>query len=91
MTNTVRNTTGFPTVVGAAGRLVIPAPVRKALGIKPGQTLLIGAEDGKLIATTQTEALRELQTIARQHARRNKSGMTRELIRERREATRRGD
>jgi AbrB family looped-hinge helix DNA binding protein len=32
----------------AAGRLVVPKPLRQALGLKPGQALEIRAGDGRL-------------------------------------------
>ncbi len=35
--------------VGPQGRLVIPAGLRRALGIRPGQTLSARAEQGRLI------------------------------------------
>jgi len=36
------------TALDAAGRLVIPKPLRIALGLKPGQELEIRAGDGRL-------------------------------------------
>jgi AbrB family looped-hinge helix DNA binding protein len=44
------------TTIDAAGRLVVPKPLRQALGLKPGQALEIRAGDGRLeieIAPTQ--------------------------------------
>lgn len=35
--------------VGADGRLVIPAPLRKALGIRGGDELVVRVENGQLI------------------------------------------
>ena len=34
--------------IDAAGRIVVPKPLRQALGLKPGQPLEIRAGDGKL-------------------------------------------
>ena len=34
--------------IDAAGRIVVPKPLRQALGLKPGQTLEIRAGDGRL-------------------------------------------
>lgn len=36
------------TALDAAGRIVIPKPLRQALGLKPGQELEIRAGDGRL-------------------------------------------
>lgn len=34
--------------IDAAGRIVVPKPLRQALGLKPGQVLEIRAGDGRL-------------------------------------------
>jgi AbrB family looped-hinge helix DNA binding protein len=34
--------------IDAAGRIVVPKPLRQALGLKPGQALEIRAGDGRL-------------------------------------------
>lgn len=36
------------TTIDAAGRIVVPKPLRQALGLKPGQLLEIRAGDGRL-------------------------------------------
>jgi AbrB family looped-hinge helix DNA binding protein len=36
------------TTIDAAGRIVVPKPLRQALGLKPGQALEIRAGDGRL-------------------------------------------
>ena len=36
------------TTIDAAGRIVVPKPLRQALGLKPGQSLDIRARDGRL-------------------------------------------
>ena len=36
------------TAIDSAGRLVVPKPLREALGLMPGQLLEISAEDGRL-------------------------------------------
>lgn len=38
------------TTLGARGQVVIPAEIRKELGLVPGQKLLVEAVDGKLVA-----------------------------------------
>lgn len=36
------------TTIDAAGRIVVPKPLRQALGMNPGQSLEIRASDGRL-------------------------------------------
>jgi AbrB family looped-hinge helix DNA binding protein len=36
------------TTIDAAGRIVVPKPLREALGLKPGQPLELRAGDGRL-------------------------------------------
>jgi AbrB family looped-hinge helix DNA binding protein len=36
------------TAIDAAGRIVVPKPLRDELGLRPGQLLDISAEDGRL-------------------------------------------
>jgi AbrB family looped-hinge helix DNA binding protein len=47
------------------GRIVIPASIRAALGLKTGDTLIARVEDGELRLTSRAEALRRLQTKIR--------------------------
>ncbi len=44
-----------------SGRVVIPAPLRKALKLKPGDRLVAWAEGGQLIVRPHSELVRELR------------------------------
>jgi AbrB family looped-hinge helix DNA binding protein len=46
--------------VGPQGRLVVPAELRRELGIEPGEILLASAEDGRLVLETRRALLRGL-------------------------------
>lgn len=46
--------------VGVQGRVVIPAHLRRALGIRPGQVLLLRAEDGRLVLERPDQVLSRL-------------------------------
>ncbi len=49
------------TTIDAAGRIVVPKPLRQALGLKPGQALELRVGDGRLeieIAATPMKLLR---------------------------------
>ena len=43
------------------GRIVIPAPYRKALDIKPGDELIVQLDEGELRVYSRAEALKRLQ------------------------------
>ncbi len=51
--------------LGAGGRLVIPAPMRAALGMKGGDKLLLRLEGNELRIYTYEEATRRAQEIVR--------------------------
>jgi AbrB family looped-hinge helix DNA binding protein len=70
------------------GRVVIPAPFRKALGLNPGDEVILRLEDDELRITTMKRRIERAQRHARQYV---KSGVSLvdELIAERREAAKR--
>lgn len=70
------------------GRVVIPASFRKALGIGPGDEILLRLEDDELRITTMKNRIARAQRNARKYV---KSGVSLvdELIAERREAAER--
>ena len=43
------------------GRIVIPAPYRKELDIKPGDELIVQLDEGELRVYSRAEALKRLQ------------------------------
>lgn len=47
--------------VGEGGRLVIPAEMRKAMGVKPGDTLILRVSDGELSAVSQLVSIQKIQ------------------------------
>ena len=55
------------TKLGPDGRIVIPARLRKALGLKPGDELLIRLEDGELVVYTRAQAILRAQERVRQY------------------------
>ena len=57
-------TSSVPSVratLGEGGRLVIPAEMRGAMGIKPGDTLVLKVSDGELTAVSQLVSVRQIQ------------------------------
>ena len=73
--------------VGPQGRIVIPAHIRRALGIRPGETLIARVKDGQLTLEKPEQILARLQnTFA--HVPREVS-LADELIAESREEARR--
>ncbi len=50
-------------VVGQKGRVVLPAPLRQALGLAVGTELIARVEDGRLILQSREAALEDLQRL----------------------------
>lgn len=74
--------------VNENGRVVIPAAFRKALGINPGDEVVLRLEDDELRITTMKKRIEQAQRNVRKYV---KSGVSLvdELIAERREAAKR--
>lgn len=75
------------TRINENGRVVIPASFRRALGIQPGDTVVLRIENNELRMTTLRQRLAKAQQLIRKHVARNTS-LVDELIAERREAAR---
>lgn len=71
--------------VNENGRVVIPATFRKALGINPGDEVLLRLEDDELRITTQKKRLERARRLIRKYVKPGES-LVDELIAERREA-----
>lgn len=69
--------------IDEAGRLVVPARFRKALGIRGRQQLVVGLEGDTIRLRTPSAALARLQAIARQK-RQGSGSVVDEFILERR-------
>ena len=67
----------------AGGKIVIPAELRRALGVKDGDTLIIDQEDGRLIIQTYSAMVRRVQDSIREYVPQGVS-LVDELIAERR-------
>jgi len=55
------------TTLGKGGRLVIPAAYRKALGVVPGDELIVILEQGELRIMTPSQAVRLSQAMVRRY------------------------
>ena len=53
--------------VGSGGRFVIPAKLRKAIGLRSGDPVIIRLGDEGLIVTTPERAIRTAQALVRRH------------------------
>ena len=73
--------------MGAQGRIVIPAAIRYALDILPGELLVARAEDGRLVLEKRDQILARLQDTFSQVS--GDVSLVDELIAERREEARR--
>ncbi len=71
--------------LNANGRVVIPASVRKALGVEAGDDLILEKKDDVFFLTTQQQRIRRAQQRAKTHLAAGTS-LADELIAERRKA-----
>lgn len=78
------NQQSIKTKVTEGGRIVIPAKMRDALGIKVGKSVTLTLKDGSLEITTRDEAFRRIEEMMKPHIRAGRSVVD-ELISERRE------
>ena len=72
------------TTIGKGGRLVIPAAYREALGLKPGDGVLLTLEDGEIRIVSMRQAVARTQTLLRRYIPKGRS-LSEELIKQRRE------
>jgi antitoxin PrlF len=76
------------TRINENGRVVIPASFRRALGIRPGETVVLRIENDELRITTLRQRLAKARRLVRAHVAPTTS-LVDELIAERRKAARR--
>jgi AbrB family looped-hinge helix DNA binding protein len=72
------------TKVTEGGRIVIPAKMRNALGIKVGNNVTLTLKNGALEITTRDEAFRRIEEMMKPHIKPGRSVVD-ELIAERRQ------
>jgi AbrB family looped-hinge helix DNA binding protein len=65
------------------GRVLVPADMRRELGMEPGEALTIILEDNELRIITLEEAVRQVQALSRQVTG-GRTGLVDEFIAERR-------
>lgn len=71
------------TKVGQGGRIVLPAEFRKAMGIKPGDEVILALMDGEIRVITRQSAIKRAQGMLRQYIPEGRI-LSDELIQERR-------
>jgi AbrB family looped-hinge helix DNA binding protein len=74
--------------VGRSGRLVIPADVRRALGLEPGTEVVLRVDEDGLHLQSRQQALARAQALVRRHVPRSRR-LVSELLAERRREARR--
>ena len=70
--------------MGEGGRLVIPARYRKALGLEPGDEVVLALEDGEVRLMTPRRMVQRAQALVRRYVPKGRR-LSEELLRERRE------
>ena len=74
---------GVTVKISDGGRVVIPAELRRALGLEVGDEVIIRAADGELRIMTRKEAVNRAQSIVDRKVNKGRS-LVDELIKERR-------
>ncbi|MBK9705732.1 MAG: AbrB/MazE/SpoVT family DNA-binding domain-containing protein [Acidobacteria bacterium] len=69
--------------IAEGGRVVIPVEYRRALGLEPGDEVIIRLEDGGLRIVSRAEAVKQAQALIEQHVKKGRS-LVDELSAERR-------
>ena len=80
---------GVRAKIGLGGRLVVPAGYRRALGVKPGDEVILSLADGEVRMSTLERAIERAQALVRRYVPADVS-LADELISERREEAARG-
>lgn len=75
--------------VDQGGRVLIPASLRKQLGIRAGDPVILEAKEGELHLRPYKKAIEEAQAIIRRYIPDRNRSLVDELIEERREEARR--
>lgn len=78
----------YVTKIGPAGRLLIPAEVRRALSMEPGTEVVLRVDEDGLRVQSRQRAIAHAQALVRRHVQGNRK-LARELIGERRRDARR--
>ncbi len=72
------------TRIGVGGRLVIPTAYRKALGLKPGDEVVLVLDGGEVRVVSKRQAIGRAQALVRRYVPKDRD-LSGELIQERRE------
>jgi AbrB family looped-hinge helix DNA binding protein len=80
--------TSIKTHLNAGGRLVIPAAYRKALGLKPGDNVVLVLEEHQVRMVAPRQAVKHAQSLVRQYVSKGRA-LADELIHDRRQEVRR--
>ena len=76
--------------IGEAGRIVIPAEMRAAMMVKPGDTVTAEVVEGEFRIVSPAVALKRFQAVGREWSKKNPGvDLVEELIADRREEARR--
>jgi len=71
------------TKINANGRITLPAELREAIGVKPGDEVLLRVREGELVVYTLAHAIETMQRESRRYLKPGQS-LVDELIKERR-------
>ncbi len=75
--------TSYRAKIGPSGRLVIPAPQRKELGLKPGDRVIMRVENNELRISSVNHSIERVQALVGKYNRKGEN-LSESLIRDRR-------
>ena len=75
--------------IDSSGRLVVPAPIRRAMGLRPGDEVVFVVEEDGLRLLTAAQAVRRAQSLIRRHVPSGRR-LSEELLADRRTEAERG-
>jgi AbrB family looped-hinge helix DNA binding protein len=58
-------TRAFSVRVGPKGRIVLPAPIRREVGLEEGAEIVVRADRGRIVLESRADALERLRAVVR--------------------------
>ena len=52
--------------VGPKGRIVVPAPIRREVGLEEGAEVVVRADHGRIVVESRADALERLRAVVRE-------------------------
>lgn len=60
------DTLAYRVRLGPKGRIVVPAPIRRELGLEEGAEVVVRVDRGRMVVESRSEALERLRAVVRE-------------------------